>query len=1203
MSMRYDRWRIGAALCALLAMLALPLAFAAPAFAATPITVTGDEEDGYGRLIFAWPRHDDPLRMQSAPKFEALTSANVLVVSFETPFEADLSELAAQMPRYVALIRTDPGNRTLRLALKADFRINTHEAGHEIYVDLLPPNWKGAPPGLPDDVLARLEEERSAVVQAVAEKEGEAELNIAEPKPGVTLRVGEHETFTRLVFDWGQPVLYNISARDGRVTVIFDRDAELPLARLRVDPPAFLVGASAASNNGRLSVAIDTVPGVTVRDFREDLNVVIDIVAPGRGAPPLVKAPAPPPKSKSEETDTAARPEAAPSAPAKSAKQDAGTKTSDTQKPDTQKADAPQPAAKPQQIASGTAVPAEPEAGKREAEPAGEKMAATDGPPEAGPGSEKAGPAAVQPAAVQPGALVPADHDGPLNVAAELVGESVRLIFPWPERTGAAAFQRDGRIWLVFDAKRELDFSALTAGMSKVLGPAELVAMEDATIVQFQPPQRVLLAASEKGNNWVFTMGDTIVEPVRPVSLFRGWSANGEAKVSLDLNGRGKVHWVRDPNVKDVLAIVTAEGPPQGMVAPRNFVEFAALATAQGLAFVSLSDDLYVRAIKDEVIVSRGAGLTLSSGDVEEYADPETAAVTVEEPVQPGKMDFQRWREAPGANYAERRQFYLDKLANAPADNLDDQLDYARFLLAYQLGAEAIAVLRLAEKLSSDVALEPAYLALRGVGHIMMHRFDEALSDLSGKGLAQDPHAALWRGTAQAELGNMREARDEFDRAGRAFTEYEPDFQAMFRVKAAEAELAAGDLASVAYNLNEIPEETENNIWLAEAQLVRGLMLEAAGKADEALETLERLEKRAPRPVAARARFAKAKMKHKMGLLADAAFMQELQAIGFMWRGDDLELSVMARLGEMHVAMGEVEDGLRVMQTAVTNFPETDQARRIATTMTDTFSDLFLGGGADEMDPVEALSLYYDFRELTPIGQRGDAMIRQLSDKLVDVDLLDQAAELLQHQVDHRLRGIARAQVATRLALVRLMDHKPEKALEALRSTRQSLLPDNLADKRRLLEARALSELNLYDHALDLLSEMDTEEAEWMKADVLWSAQRWEETGRQVESALGNAWLNEREFPPKVRRMIMRAAIAYSLADDPAGLGRLREKFGEQMRAGSDAGKFAILSEPIERQGEEFRRLAKEFAGADTLDEFVSTLGKELEAQSATAIN
>ena len=61
---------------------------------------------------------------------------------------------------------------------------------------------------------------------------------------------------------------------------------------------------------------------------------------------------------------------------------------------------------------------------------------------------------------------------------------------------------------------------------------------------------------------------------------------------------------------------------------------------------------------------------------------------------------------------------------------------------------------------------------------------------------------------------------------------------------------------------------------------------------------------------------------------------------------------------------------------------------------------------------VDALGLFYDFRELTPPGRRGDEMIRRLSDRLVSVDLLDQAADLLQHQVDHRLQGAARAQVA-----------------------------------------------------------------------------------------------------------------------------------------------------------------------------------------------
>ena len=72
-----------------------------------------------------------------------------------------------------------------------------------------------------------------------------------------------------------------------------------------------------------------------------------------------------------------------------------------------------------------------------------------------------------------------------------------------------------------------------------------------------------------------------------------------------------------------------------------------------------------------------------------------------------------------------------------------------------------------------------------------------------------------------------------------------------------------------------------------------------------------------------------------------------------------------------------------------------------------------MSADGDAMPAVEALGLFYDYRELTPIGRRGDEMIRRLTDRLVAVDLLDQAAELLQHQVDHRLQGAARAQVAT----------------------------------------------------------------------------------------------------------------------------------------------------------------------------------------------
>ena len=135
-----------------------------------------------------------------------------------------------------------------------------------------------------------------------------------------------------------------------------------------------------------------------------------------------------------------------------------------------------------------------------------------------------------------------------------------------------------------------------------------------------------------------------------------------------------------------------------------------------------------------------------------------------------------------------------------------------------------------------------------------------------------------------------------------------------------------------------------------------------------------------------------------------------------------------------------------------------------------TFDSLFLAGKGDALPAIDALALFYDFRELTPIGRRGDEMIRRLADRLVSVDLLYQASELLQHQVDHRLQGAARAQVATRLAVIYLMDRKPDRALAALRATRIADLNNDLRNQRLLLEARALSEIGRHDVALEVVA-------------------------------------------------------------------------------------------------------------------------------------
>jgi hypothetical protein len=214
-------------------------------------------------------------------------------------------------------------------------------------------------------------------------------------------------------------------------------------------------------------------------------------------------------------------------------------------------------------------------------------------------------------------------------------------------------------------------------------------------------------------------------------------------------------------------------------------------------------------------------------------------------------------------------------------------------------------------------------------------------------------------------------------------------------------------------------------------------------------------------------------------------------------------------------------------------------------------------------------------------------MIRHLADRLVSVDLLDQAAELLQHQVDHRLQGAARAQVATKLAIVYLMNHKPDRALETLQSTRTSELANELREQRLLLQARALSDIGRPDVALQLIANIDGRESTRLRADILWAAKRWREASEQIETLYGQRW---RDFAPLndgERIDILRAAVGYTLADESIGLMRLREKYGAKMADGPDARAFTVAVAPDGASNPDFMEVARRVASVDTLGAFL----------------
>ena len=86
---------------------------------------------------------------------------------------------------------------------------------------------------------------------------------------------------------------------------------------------------------------------------------------------------------------------------------------------------------------------------------------------------------------------------------------------------------------------------------------------------------------------------------------------------------------------------------------------------------------------------------------------------------------------------------------------------------------------------------------------------------------------------------------------------------------------------------------------------------------------------------------------------------------------------------------------------------------------------------------------------------------------------------------------MARAQVATRLAMIYLMDQKPQQALDAIRTTQISTLPDDVNHQRLLLEARAFAALKQWDNALDLIAVDQAADTARLRADIYWESGNW----------------------------------------------------------------------------------------------------------------
>jgi hypothetical protein len=974
------------------------------------------------------------------------------------------------------------------------------------------------------------------VVEELARRTREAErlarqqlaLEQQRQRPPVRVRVASQPTFTRFIFDLPELTPVTVARGKDKLTLTFAKPLRFDLADAKLAMPDSVSSIEADRDEDTAEVRFAFAKHADVRTFREDSNYVVD-VSPIETETPAVEGP--PAVTAPETVPSKAAPKAERSEPrAEIAK-------------DTDHAAAPP---------SAPEAPKSAETAKTDSKGADHKVA---------------------------NAAAPSDGRA---IAAEVHRErdGLRLVFPFAEPVPAAVFQRADTLWLVFDTKAPVDVGALAGDPSKTIRSASAAADDGAQVVRIKLERPRLIGVEQQGAGWMVTVGDAKRGATRPLQVHRSVIGPGRTGISIPFDKPSRQHRLNDPDTGDTLLVVTGLGPTRGLPKGQNFVELRTLATAHGLAIVPVADDLEARLTADRVLLMRPGGLALS----------ETAA-SKEEASRVLTFDADRWKSDRRADYTKRQFDLVRAAAEAPPDRrAAHRLDLARFYLAHEMFAEAKGVLDTAIADERPAALTPAPLVLRAVSAIMLGHADDALKDLANPIVGNQDDAPLWRAIAYSQQGKWAAARDAFRGAGMALNSLPPEFQRIALKDALQAAIEVGDLTGAVGKLNDfqavgVSAEVEPYVAVLAGRVAEGL-----GRTEEALASYRAAAESNVRPAAAQGRVRGLALSTAQGQLKRADAIKGLERLSVAWRGDETEVEALQLLERLYLEEGRYRDAFHAMKVALVARPASAVTRSIHDVASKTFEELFIDGKADTLPAIDALSLFYDYRDLTPIGRRGDEMIRRLAERLAAVDLLDQAAELLQYQVDNRLQGAARAQVATRLAMIYLLDHKPHKAQAVLRATRMTDLANEIRIPRMLIEARALSDIGRHDFALDVIADIEGREAVRLRSDIYWAAKRWQKAAEQIELLYGDRWKRFEPLGDAERSDILRAGVAYAMAEDKLGTARLRERYAPKMADGPDGQAFRLITGGLGPSSAEFREVAQVAASGSTLQSFLRDL-------------
>ena len=1048
--------------------------------------------------------------------------------------------------------------------------------------------------------------------------------------------------FQRIIFNFDEPSRLNISNSGTSLVLKFDRPVKESADAIKAKLNGYATNASISADGKTVNLTMNKV--YRVRQFVSGSSLGIDVVgqgqevkeiAPESEAKPAPKPEKPKPAPETKKSDDAIfstkkreAPAAATTSPAASKKTEKkpvppSERTIYTTKPDlpvsatasVADTDVVEPPKATDTLTTKKSA-AEKEAAIAEVKPAIAPAAKPTEPKEKV--VEKAKPAE-------------ANAKIPFIVGARTTATGTEINFPWQERTAAAVFERANDIWIVFSRPSNANLKLLRSVLPATVLTINQYAYAGNTVLRLTTDGSIHATASQPDNGYGWNV---LLSPAQnPALLEVTVGGDGEGiNRHLVLSAFDVAPTLRfyDPRVGDWLVIVPTFEAGRGIVFEKRFPEITLFATNQGVAATTAREDLKTEITRLGLKLSTADGLKVSE-NLPVQTDGTSAKVPLAGMGNSGVLlPYRLWFVSPDQFTSVETQ-RVQAATTASKDYRPDALmSLVTLYLGQGMGAEAHGYLSMLEQNHPEYYKSNKLALLHAASYFLMNRPTEAAARLASPELNDVAEATLWREAMQLYTPRastvqkqIQQVESEIDAAANA-TKIAAENKVATGVAAASVEPAPAVvdkevfhflkynkpylqfyppairqkmaiLAADAYMANEQEEkalaafDTLNKDGILKpvqpyAEFALGAIAAKKKKIEEALTIFDRLAAdKKERYVSARARYAAAMLRYSKGMITPEQAVDEIENTRSTWRGDALEYEMLMKLANIYKDMKRYDDTLRSWRNVIENFPTDPDYLVVSGNMSALFEDLYLHGLADDMPPLKALSLFYEFRDITPLGDKGDQVIQNLADRLAKFDLIDRATQLLDHQIKFRVGGEQRSRIGARLALLHLLNRQPKEALAALEATNFGENNPELRIQRQQLNADALSRLGRHEESISMLFNDTTKIGSLLRLDVLWAMKDWPNVVNRAEDILSARANLTATLTPEETEVLLKLALAYNFQSDYTQLRYLRDYYSSLIPDTAYKQVFDfITNDTAPLDAEDFSMIAKQISNTET---------------------